>query len=954
MTNDDDLLAIAARVADGTGIDWSTADSTSSEVEDLKAIAHIAALHRAPSVEARSPLSGRRWGSLTIIEEVGAGRFGRVYRAWDARLERFVALKILDAASSPPAASPLKSIDEARLLARVRHPNVLVVHGAESIDGQVGIWTEFLEGRTLERILTERGPLPPEDVVAIGLDLCRALGAVHEAGLLHRDIKAQNVMRETGGRIVLMDFGAGQDLERWPARAGDLTGTPLYLAPELFTGHPPSRATDVYALAVLLFRLLTGTYPVAGRTLDDVRAGHRVGRPTARVHDVRPETPPALTRAIEQGLAVDERRRHSNARSFEAALVQAKRDTMPARSAFGRLRGDAWRLVLASALIVGLLVGTGAYFRWRQPAPARATPGGAASAPGDRIVRLPLTPEQLGQDLGRPSHDGKYFPYVDSAGNVEIWEVATGRSRRLTDDAAADESATRTLLSPTADRVAYSWATHGGFSLRVLNTDGTWPRVLIGRETAFEPIPLDWSRDGQLILCWLKQRNGTSDLVLVPIDGTSPRVLVTMPSGRTPVASLSPDGRFAAYFADPPRPGPSARSLFMVGTERSTPRAVLDGRTGDSFPMWLSSGRGLLFLRPTASNNASFDVWFVAVSDGIVQGPPRLLTSPLGGLVDPALSDDGALLSEELVRQNELYLASIDLTGNTPIGPPARVSRTAVGQHVAPNFSPDGTSIAYFTLSPSLPGWNPIKTLTIGDVQSAAARKLDLKLDFIEGYRPQWLPDGRSLVIWAADDRSRDRFGFFRIDVTTGAATPVLILGHAAAPPVFQCSRDGQALLYVDPKRGIVRRDFSTGAETLVIAARRGYELGQFGVASKSEAIALTVFDQARNIWQVEVHEADGTRRTLGTRGDRLRFCAWTPDGRNVLVYKDTDGGAALWSYAAFGSEARDLHFSLAKNNTVELSPDGRRMAYGESDRHWDLRIRERFLEGLGVRGPGK
>ena len=92
MTNDDDLLAIAARVADGTGIDWSTADSTSGEVEDLKAIARIAALHRAPSVEARSPLSGRRWGSLSIIEEVGAGRFGRVYRAWDARLERFVAL----------------------------------------------------------------------------------------------------------------------------------------------------------------------------------------------------------------------------------------------------------------------------------------------------------------------------------------------------------------------------------------------------------------------------------------------------------------------------------------------------------------------------------------------------------------------------------------------------------------------------------------------------------------------------------------------------------------------------------------------------------------------------------------------------------------------------------------------------------------------------------------------
>src|SRR5579863_9980343 len=106
VRNDDDLLGIAARIADGSGVDWAGMGETASEVEDLKAIAHIAALHRAHTGPPESALLGRRWGSLSIVEEVGAGRFGRVYRAWDARLERFVALKILDAPAAPNVASP--------------------------------------------------------------------------------------------------------------------------------------------------------------------------------------------------------------------------------------------------------------------------------------------------------------------------------------------------------------------------------------------------------------------------------------------------------------------------------------------------------------------------------------------------------------------------------------------------------------------------------------------------------------------------------------------------------------------------------------------------------------------------------------------------------------------------------------------------------------------------------
>ena len=129
-----------------------------------------------------------------------------MFRAWDTRLEREVALKLID------ATSPVLAIEEGRLLARVRHPNVVDVYGAERLGSQIGIWTEFIRGKTLEQVLALEGPFLAADATAIGAPVCSALSAVHDAGLLHRDIKAQNVMREDGGRIVLMDFGAGREI----------------------------------------------------------------------------------------------------------------------------------------------------------------------------------------------------------------------------------------------------------------------------------------------------------------------------------------------------------------------------------------------------------------------------------------------------------------------------------------------------------------------------------------------------------------------------------------------------------------------------------------------------------------------------------------------------------------------------------------------------------------------
>ena len=146
-----------------------------------------------------------RWGHLDLLNIVGRGSYGMVYRAWDTRLERLVALKLFHGASDPG-----KVMQEGRMLARIRHENVVSVYGADVVDGVAGIWMELVHGKTLDSIIKASGPLPAREAAAVGADVARALGAVHAAGLLHCDVKAQNVVRESGGRVVLMDFGAGR------------------------------------------------------------------------------------------------------------------------------------------------------------------------------------------------------------------------------------------------------------------------------------------------------------------------------------------------------------------------------------------------------------------------------------------------------------------------------------------------------------------------------------------------------------------------------------------------------------------------------------------------------------------------------------------------------------------------------------------------------------------------
>ena len=220
--------------------------------------------------------AGPHWGRLSLLDRIGKGTSCEVYRAWDTALHREVALKLLHD-DGDHAQAHARLLEEARRLARVRHAHVVQVYGAEQHDNRVGLWMELVRGESLEQTVQTRGSFGGREAALVGLDLSSALAAVHGAGLLHRDVKAQNVMRESGGRLVLMDFGTGEEL----SGTNRLVGTPLYLAPEIFRGQRASVQSDLYSLGVLLFYLVTGKFPVVAGIDGAACAGPRASRAAA-------------------------------------------------------------------------------------------------------------------------------------------------------------------------------------------------------------------------------------------------------------------------------------------------------------------------------------------------------------------------------------------------------------------------------------------------------------------------------------------------------------------------------------------------------------------------------------------------------------------------------------------------------------------------------------------------
>lgn len=463
------LIDLAVGIADGAAIDWNAADSSASDaeravIEQLKFVERIACVHAGlPSIAtfAGSLVDAvdappRTWGPLAIVRKIGSGTYSDVYLARDPKLDRHVALKLLRHRDAD-AAGDSEVIDEARLLARVRHPNVVTIYGAERIDGRVGIWMEYVDGRTLEAELRARGPFRPDEIARIGAALCDALSAVHGAGVVHRDVKAQNVLRAPDGRVLLTDFGTGHD-ESGPADAGELAGSPLYLAPEVFEGGSSTVQSDVYSLGVLLFHLTTGSFPVSGRSLDDIREVHRRGS-AATLRQAGAHVPRSLAVVVARALSPSAAERFADVAQMAAQLRAAM---TPRR-----------RPLLVAAGVAPLAAAAAALLWTEVPRPwsTRGVRSGPTQVRGRSIQQIDVGSLRL---IGPPSPDGALLLASNPSDESRLYILDAGGNAppRYVNDAVHAKpvaEVTSAVFAADSRRVAYALlrAAEGATELRV-------------------------------------------------------------------------------------------------------------------------------------------------------------------------------------------------------------------------------------------------------------------------------------------------------------------------------------------------------------------------------------------------------------------------------------------------------------------------------------------------------
>jgi len=616
---------------------------------------------------------GSKLGVFEILSLLGAGGMGEVYRAYDPKLKRDVAIKILPLALANDPDRLARFRNEARMLAALNHPNIATIHGLEQTSGVHYLVMELIAGQTLAEQLGS-GALASEEALAVGRQIAEALEAAHERGVIHRDLKPANVKVTPEGRVKVLDFGLAKafvgngmtDLSRAPTVTeldtveGAFLGTPAYMSPEQVRGQPVDKRTDIWAFGCVLYELLTGRRAFPGETSPDTIAAVLEREPewqalpsstSARVHDL-------LHRCLQK----DPQRRLrdlGDARieiedELTARRERAKRTVDRRRTGLSRLvvspraapKRYAW---LAWTLGALLLAGFGAWFGARRHRAPIENPLSSAEF-------TPLTNFKETETNPAISPDGKFVAFISvRGGTFDIWVIQANGSglANLTQgrigDARAplraigfsgdgsevwsggtkdrrlmlwplmggpphnflDEHAAEVAWSPDGSRLVYHTFEPGDPTF-VADHNGINPRQIVRNEAGLHNHYQVWSKNGDWIYM-VRGRPATREMDLwrISLNGDKMEQLTHL---NTDVAYPTPiDGRTLLFVAH--SQSGAGPWLWAFDAETRTSRRVSSGLEQYTAVVATADGRRLA----ASVVNPQVNLWSVPISSRVVE-----------------------------------------------------------------------------------------------------------------------------------------------------------------------------------------------------------------------------------------------------------------------------------------------------------------------------------------------
>jgi serine/threonine protein kinase len=738
------------------------------------------------------PEIGQTISHYRIIEKIGEGGMGVVYKARDDRLSRFVAIKLL-----PPekVADPERRAwfaHEARAASALNHPNIITIYDIDQAEGVDFIAMEYVAGKSLDALIPRSG-MRISQALKVAIRVAEGLSRAHAAGIIHRDLKPANIMVAPDGMVKILDFGLAKLMER-PGRSGQeadetasmsaetekgtIAGTIAYMSPEQAQGYPIDARSDIFAFGSLLYEMLTGRRAFQGDTLASTLAAvlKEDPRPPSQISS---DIPLGLERVVQRCLRKDPARRWQHIDDVKVELEELKEESDSKSSASGlQVEGKRNRRWLITSLVaIPLLIAAGWLLLNRT----------TANLPPPRLANLTSYPGLEGFPSFSPDGEQVAFTWGgEKSDNFDIYVKFVGetQAQRLTTDPAVDNYP---AWSPDGRHIAFLRTGRGVTSAIY------WVSPLGGGERKLLDFPalgkMSWSPDGKwLAVARARQASDSKDdyagIYLIPVDGGEPR-RVTSPNKPAYDSNpdFSPDGRFLAFvgyaqentadlylmpLGEGYRPNGAARNITREGS-------IINNIA------WARDGKSIILGR--LHGDAVIRLYRVSIQGN---SPPERVEMAGVGSSQPAIARSKNRLAFTKI------MSDVDIWRLRIGSEPEPFIRSSLNDF-NPHYSPDGRRIAF---SSNRNG--DILEIWVCNADGSNPAQLTNRVGLAQG-TPRWSPDGK----WIAFDSQGEDGSFDIWIVEASGGQPRRFTTEPSNEFVPSWSRDGKWIYFRSNRTGI-------------------------------------------------------------------------------------------------------------------------------------------------------